>query len=300
MRGQDSGRTSLVGEPATTNLIGKMLRARLLSLVLFTSGLLACARSLPELPEGTSGGPCFANETCRAGLFCVHGYCVGQDDDGLCPDDMVALVSHELCIDRYEAYVSSSLTCDGTAFGIAGLYDFPPGFPENVASTGCRGGCVGEAVVEPTVNLYACSVALHMPSMLLTWFQARRACDNVGKRLCSEFEWIEACAGAADSTYPYGDTYEPDTCNGSEHGVGGAVPTGSLSACVGSAPDLYDMSGNLWEWADNCGSNNLCHPVGGGFSHGRSKLTCHSRGGDPPLQSLSRIGFRCCRSFGGP
>ena len=38
-------------------------------------------------------------------------------------------------------------------------------------------------------------------------------CAALGKRLCSEAEWVTACKGPAGLPYPYGTTYKRSRCN---------------------------------------------------------------------------------------
>ena len=97
--------------------------------------------------------------------------------------------------------------------------------------------------------------------------EARTACQRAGMRLCRVTrnaggavltdEWGRMCEGAANNAYPYGNTYNGTTCNGSDYDpvAGGvnedvAIGTGTLAGC--QAPDLArDMSGNLKEWVDD-------------------------------------------------
>jgi sulfatase modifying factor 1 len=53
------------------------------------------------------------------------------------------------------------------------------------------------------------------PQGYISAVQAAAACEGSGKRLCTYDEWVSACRGRPDhdSTYPYGDTYEPGACN---------------------------------------------------------------------------------------
>jgi len=162
---------------------------------------------------------------------------------------------------------------------------------------------------------------------VLPWFpvtlpQARSACESAGKRLCRLDEWIEGCSGPSDTTYSYGDIYDPTVCNGIdtfcdcagtacgqllncpyphcyhlasvEGGPCGAsfhaVPTGSFSGCV-SPYGAYDVNGNVWELADT--QDGLEHFRGGAYNclDSQALHRCDHDGTWGP----SARGFRCCK-----
>lgn len=170
---------------------------------------------------------------------CLNGSCRRA-----CPSGMVPVPGMAVCIDKYESSFWTSSSCTGTR------YDRPPeGFPQYVISSGTGNTYTDETgyvhqMLTPTTNLYACSVANVRPTTNITWFQAKRACENSNKRLCKDAEWAAACP----QRYPYGDTYIPGACH---HTFGGSVAaTGSSPQCQGGVPGLYDMVGNVSEWLD--------------------------------------------------
>jgi len=142
----------------------------------------------------------------------------------------------------------------------------------------------------------ACSRKGAMPWVNVTWDEAKAACEAAGSRLCNADEWGDACdgvKGSGGSVYPYGNTYSGSTCNGSDAGKGGAVPTGSMSGCV-SGFGAYDMSGNVWEWTNEAsGSNRVIR--GGSFYNDSDGLGCASRYVLYPALSDGYFGFRCCQ-----
>ena len=165
-------------------------------------------------------------------------------------------------------------------------------------------------------DIYAVSLAGVVPSAHVTWFQAKAACANAGKRLPSSAEWQDAVVGTPD---PGPDDGVAD-CNS----FGFArTTTGARSGCV-SSRGAFDMIGNLKEWvSDWVPKSNGCDfwsagvsPTGdrqcmigvttaggdpgallrGGSSNDGSPagpLTVEATG--PPSASLDNIGFRCAR-----
>jgi hypothetical protein len=113
---------------------------------------------------------------------------VGQDGRGdepglawSCPAEMAPVGS--ACVDRYE--VSRQ---DATATSV--------GTDESVATS--RVG---------VLPWYANP----MTSTALAKFQA--ACQAAGKRLCSASEWLESCRGPSQTSYFFGNTWDPAVCN---------------------------------------------------------------------------------------
>jgi len=146
-----------------------------------------------------------------------------------------------------------------------------------------------------------------MPAMV-SFEEAGLACQAVGKRLCTEEEWITACAGkpAVDdnnngwynddaiegSMYPYGAFYAPGACYvDAEKGKSFPTSTGAMAQCR-TPTGLIDMVGNVSEWVSaRDGKPSL---MGGNASSG-SGGTCNRRtatfGSGYRNQTT---GFRCC------
>jgi sulfatase modifying factor 1 len=128
--------------------------------------------------------------------------------------------------------------------------------------------------VHPTSNaIRAVSIPGAIPQAYIDGIHAETACQNAGKRLCTDDEWLFACRGPGNLTYPYGNTRLPGVCNDartlhpaidffgtneswiwSELGNAciaqlpdGLAPTGTHEACV-SSTGAFDMMGNLHEW----------------------------------------------------
>ena len=101
-----------------------------------------------------------------------------------CPADMIRV--SDFCVDRYEASVWDSASCDGagTQYGIQKeADDFPESWP------------VSGQYQSAADALYACSIAGVPPSGWVTWFRAAAACAESQKRLCTNQEWQLAALG---------------------------------------------------------------------------------------------------------
>lgn len=155
----------------------------------------------------------------------------------------------------------------------------------------------------------SCSNANVLPWVNVTHDQAAAACAAAGLRLCTSAEWQLACAGNTGLKYPYGNTYQPNACNGKDYDpdctppdTDVTLPTGSsygcppppTSACV-SVFGAYDMSGNVQEWTSTQVSSGAYSVRGGASDSPSGGLTCQFN-----FVSFSHdfeydnLGFRCC------
>ena len=147
-----------------------------------------------------------------------------------CPPDMVEVLDGDVvafCIDRYEVRV----------FGKRG--------DKNQVRAGA---------VRPTA--IAASVQGVVPSVDVSWGQAKAICENSGKRLPTSSEWEDAADGTVGEgglLYVYGDTFDPEACAclsaTSEPIFYYPQPSGSLPRCESSF-GTFDQSGNVFEWTD--------------------------------------------------
>ncbi len=221
----------------------------------------------------TTPGAMPVSETCNN----IDDDCNGTVDDGA-PDDEAHVVSGPL--DFY-------------------IYSYEASRPDSTASS------VGVA------SHRACSMPGVQPWRSVSWLEANAACAAAGKRLCTEQEWQAACEGSSVNTYPYGDTYDPEACNGNDYDhdcTGGdddlGLPTGTAYGCPPPASSqcvsedgVLDMSGNFKEWTGTVVS--VLPPAyrirGGAFDSIGIGLTCQFDfvAGAEAFQ-FPNLGFRCC------
>lgn len=203
-----------------------------------------------------------------------------------CPTDMVRVANY--CVDRWEMS-----TVDKTT-GVA-LSPYYPPTPALVSEV-WRGWLIerrelgdeaARAMPLPPLGtlqrtgrfeVKAISRAGAVPQSYLSQVLARRACENSGKRLCTQDEWVAACKGKGQRKFPYGDAYKQGVCNVYRHvhpasvlhgsaSLGhrdprlnlvyeGETPllrlTGETTSCTSSWDDdrIYDMVGNVDEWVE--------------------------------------------------
>lgn len=118
---------------------------------------------------------------------------------------------------------------------------------------------------------------------------AKRLCEAQGKRLCSEAEWERACKGPGGAKWPYGSSFDADTCN-TEDDVGDSrslSPAGRFARCR-SGFGVADMSGNVAEWT----SEKMIK--GGSFASSDYAVRCSARKNGASFSKSSEVGFRCC------
>lgn len=156
----------------------------------------------------------------------------------------------------------------------------------------------------------------HQPVSCVDWCDAAAYCRWAGKRLCGRIagglltveaaptpdgEWYAACSNGGERTYPYGNTFDQQACNGRDSGnLEVPVEVGVLLTCEGGQAGLFDMSGNVSEWIDSCFPDiepalEACVRAGGAFYQPEPEsLTCGAVLYNARHTLARSIGFRCC------
>ncbi|MCK6507934.1 formylglycine-generating enzyme family protein [Myxococcota bacterium] len=129
---------------------------------------------------------------------------------------------------------------------------------------------------------------------------ARARCQGVGKHVCTEAEWMTACAGPGGRRWPYGDLLEAGRCSdASDHAaspdrIGGEpLPAGSKAGCA-SPEGVHDLSGNLWEWTE--GADGAASLRGGGWELSAGLGQCRAIARAEAQRGAAEFGVRCCAS----
>jgi hypothetical protein len=123
----------------------------------------------------------------------------------------------------------------------------------------------------------------NVPRTKLTFGEAKKLCEQQGKRLCTTQEWMWACSGPDGFPYPYGKNFEQDRCNSDIRLI---ETSGNRINCTGVFGG-FDMSGNLFEWVTTKGGAMAL--MGGPVS--KCQTIADAASGDAKPQS----GVRCCK-----
>ena len=156
---------------------------------------------------------------------------------------------------------------------------------------------------------------LDHPVVHMSWFDATAYCHWADLRLPSETEWERAARGGiAKAKFPWGNSFMPagkhamNTWQGhfphentAEDGYIGTAPVDAFSP---NGFGLYNMTGNVWEWAEDFFEDQTRSgaPFGGAHVQRGGSYLCHnsycdryqvhSRTGTEPDSSAGHSGFR--------
>jgi sulfatase modifying factor 1 len=230
---------------------------------------------------------------------CVGSGC--QTQTGNCPAGMV-WINSSTCIDAKEATVNDFLEFANSL----GAACTDPG-PTCNACGGKR--CFISNVDNPwhyeNGSWYVdgnVGISLQHPARYVTFAAAKSACARKNKHLCRADEWERACSGPTGQAYPYGNAFEAGRCNSASGITGSPWAVGTHATCATTGtPALLDMSGNVWEWTNECSGNN-CELRGGSFIvDGSFFPTALSCAGTKSQDISSEVfgtdhdfGYRCC------
>lgn len=134
-----------------------------------------------------------------------------------------------------------------------------------------------------------------IPKTGLTQAEARAICEAQDKRLCTELEWERACKGPSNTTYEYGDRYDPEICGTGTTDV--SAPNGVNAACE-SRFGVRDMHGSAWNWTSSAWERDTRGDAvavrGGNGDDGELVGRCANGRGLSPSKRDPRVGVRCC------
>ncbi len=251
----------------------------------------------PPTPDGGDGGPPSAD-----------------GGDAACPSGLPgpALVrASDFCIDSTEVTKAQYAKFLG-ALGDGGIGD--GGVPDAGGALVVPPECSYKKVAadllpstwDPTTN------ALR-PVTYVDWCDAALYCRWTGKHLCgrraggpldwseaansTKNAWYAACSQEGLRTWAYGANWDPTKCRVDDNGQKPA-DVASYAQCVGGYPGLFDMTGNVGEWVDQCDGparGDSCKILGGDYGTNDDDSRCDARQ-DRHRDNAANdwVGFRCC------
>lgn len=215
----------------------------------------------------------------------------------------------EVTRDAYSEFLAANVDTDGQAAGCAWNDSFSPDADCMDEPSVCDGDCDDH------------------PQVCIDWCDAAAYCEWRGRRLCGaigdgslvdffdgyddpgESEWMNACSAAGQYEFGHGDDppeTTPDACTYSGR-LDTTYAVGSRAACSSPGRNyggLFDLSGNVAEWENNCetaasvapGDDTACHVRGGSFEAPLDELVCETVPSIPVERSatLPHVGLRCC------
>lgn len=189
------------------------------------------------------------------------------------------------------AYVPKIEGYAGATGDEVGLSEWKPDIPRDPRPR-------GPVVVEPyCIDKYEFPGQGQRPLALVTWVQAKVSCEALGKRLCSEDEWVVACGGVLGTLFPWGRADATGLCASDEVQEATyerAVPSGSLAGCR-SPFGTFDQEGNVSEWVETGPERPYRWVLGGTLWTGVYGHGCQARHGHPEIAPVAGDdGFRCC------
>jgi formylglycine-generating enzyme required for sulfatase activity len=244
----------------------------------------------------------------------------GTPGCGTCPAAPVPVTSvskpftmdaHEVTVAEYLAWLAANPSTSGQRSECAWNDSYEPNQPSPAVTSFLDGGMPNKELCQKW-NMRGD----HKPITCVDWCDAAAYCAWAKGRLCgrigggsvdvttgtayadaTQSEWYAACSSGGTRAYPYGQSYTAGACN--DDGMDTA-DVGSLPTCQGGVAGLFDMSGNVGEWTDECTTYNSlplaqnCTRRGGAYWGTPTELMCDAKFVDFRGRLDPALGFRCC------
>lgn len=234
--------------------------------------------AMPDCVVMGVGGDCVETAECAARdeHRSTAGHCEGAETVQCCTPFGLALCDPEVIALPNAGRTSEAAGEDGCPPGMIGVTTFCIDKFEASLVHVADGSSWSPYLNPGATPVRAVSVEGAVPQGYIDGDRAADACAAAGKRLCTDAEWLRACRGPEQTTYPYGDTLELGRCNDhrDQHPavqyfgttdpeiysmIDNAClnqlpisvdPAGARGGCV-SAEGAFDLMGNLHEWTAN-------------------------------------------------
>ena len=133
-----------------------------------------------------------------------------------------------------------------------------------------------------------------IPRTSVNWEDASSLCRNIGRRLCSDEEIVQACRGPEEWSYPYGNAYALNYCQVLEGKLGRGVGRPACRSWWGA----YELIGNAWEWTSTPSPNGSTYLTAGGTYEGGPATRCGRTSRSFFRENrYEAVGFRCCEDL---
>lgn len=215
----------------------------------------------------------------------------GETPSASCPEGMV-LVHGNACTEARQTCLSWLDTDSGEV-------------PKRCANFSTNVVCTGERKpMTFCIDRWEYTKAAgEVPVANVSWTVSKDMCRSMGKRLCTESEWVFACEGEDMLPYPTGYSREPNKCHFDQMDLvdkKGKMrdlrrPGTEMPACA-SPFGVMNMIGNVDEWTERekAWTPWRASLKGGWWLAGRNRCRPATTGHDEYFFEV-QTGFRCCK-----
>jgi formylglycine-generating enzyme required for sulfatase activity len=134
------------------------------------------------------------------------------------------------------------------------------------------------------------------PVVNVTYRDAQKCAAWARKSLPSALEWEKAARGPDGNVFPWGNQATPAKCNVRPTGTGSTTPVDRYHSGV-SHYEVYDMSGNVWEWCRTETEPNRFVLKGSAFTSPLSMASGAAMNDASHTMLDDDTGFRCVSSL---
>ncbi len=132
------------------------------------------------------------------------------------------------------------------------------------------------------------------PVVHIAQADAAEYCTWSGKRLPTEFEWEFAARSYMGRIFPWGNEWAGDKINWGGGGLDSTARVGEHAESA-SLTDIYDLSGNVWEWTSSIENDKGIMKGGSWVEKNPANMRGAARRTQDPQVSHSDDGFRCVK-----